>query len=265
MIPAGGVIMTDQPRMLSVLPALVVPDVRAAAAYYRDVLGFRLPDDHGGAEEFAIVDLAPGQGIHLKRGAAADGRVMGAYLRVTQASLAATASALERQGVALTWPLTDQPWQMRELAVTDPYRHLIRWGAELDPDRDRERAAGPRTCPEIPVEDVPGAIAFCRDVLGFAAGGAADHLPYFAIARREGVTLHFTRDRGATATRNRPRAGIWDLCIEASGVEGLARELRARGAAVGRGPVVTGYGMRELEIEGPEGITVCFAEDAEGG
>jgi catechol 2,3-dioxygenase-like lactoylglutathione lyase family enzyme len=237
--------------------------VPAAAAYYRDVLGFHLPEAYDGGQEFAIVDLAPGQGIHLQRGVPGAGRVMGAYLRVTQATLAQRVEALDRQGTALAWPLTDQPWQMREVAVTDPHGHLIRWGAELDPSRDRERAAGPRTCPEIPVDDVAAAIAFCHDVLGFAAN-RSEHEPYFAITRRQGVTLHFTRERGPTAPRNRARGGSWDVCIEASGVEALARELSGRGAAITRGPVVTEYGMRELELEGPEGITFCFGEEVPG-
>jgi catechol 2,3-dioxygenase-like lactoylglutathione lyase family enzyme len=254
---------TDRPRLLSALPALVVPDVRAAAAYYRDVLGFRLPKEYEAAEEFAIVDLAPGQGIHLKRGTAGAGRLMGAYLRVTQATLGETVAALARQGTALTWPVTDQEWQMREVAVTDPHRHLIRWGAELDPQRDREQLGRPRTCPEIPVADVAAAVDFCRDVLGFAAA-PADHAPYFAMARRGGVTLHFTGEKGPTAPRNRARGGIWDVCIEARGVEALADELRGRGATITRGPVVTDYGVRELEIEGPERVTLCFGEDVSG-
>jgi catechol 2,3-dioxygenase-like lactoylglutathione lyase family enzyme len=255
--------MTDRPTLLSALPALVVPDVRAAAAYYRDVLGFRLPEAYQGAEELAIVDLAPGQGIQLKRGEAAAGRQMGAYLRVTQASLAQTVAALARQGTALTWPVTDQEWQMREVAVTDPQGHLIRWGAELDPQRDREQLGRPRTCPEIPVDDVAAAVAFCRDVLGFAAAPAT-HAPYFAMARRGGATLHFTGATSPMAPRNRARGGIWDVYIEASGVEALADELRGRGATITRGPMVTGYGIRELEIEGPERVTFCFGEEVSG-
>jgi hypothetical protein len=86
-------------------------------------------------------------------------------------------------------------------------------------------------------------------------------LPALVVAD---VVLHWAKGPcggGPPARRNRARGGIWDVCIEARGVEALARELRERGAAVMRGPVVTEYGIRELEIEGPEGISICFGED----
>src|SRR5436190_1466903 len=97
-------------QLLSALPALIVPDVPAAVAHYRDVFGFNVPPWCEGAEEFAIVDLAPGQGIHLKRGAPASGALMGAYVRVNGAALAALDEALPRRGANVIWPLTEQRW-----------------------------------------------------------------------------------------------------------------------------------------------------------
>jgi catechol 2,3-dioxygenase-like lactoylglutathione lyase family enzyme/predicted enzyme related to lactoylglutathione lyase len=255
--------MTDHPwQLLSTLPALVVPDVPAAVAHYRDVLGFHVPAEYEGAAEFAIVDLAPGQGLHLKRGEPGTGRLMGAYVRVSRADLARTAAALAHGGANIVWPLTDQRWAMREIGVADNLGHLIRWGAELDPARDRADAS-PMTCPEIPVEDVPAALAFTT-MLGFETIRPGRDVPYFALARRDGVVLHWAKGPyggGPPARRNRARGGIWDICIEARGVEALALELRERGAAVTRGPVVTEYGVREVEIEGPESLTICFGED----
>src|SRR5690242_12365532 len=43
---------TGDPRFQSALPALVVEDVPAAVAFYRDVLGFRVPAEYEGAAEF---------------------------------------------------------------------------------------------------------------------------------------------------------------------------------------------------------------------
>jgi len=152
---------------------------------------------------------------------------------------------------------------MREFGVADAAGHLIRWGAELDPGRDRA-AASPLTCPEIPVEDVPGALAFALTVLGFEPIGPGRDAPYFAMARRDGVVLHWAKGpcgAGPPARRNRARGAIWDVCIEARGVEALALELQERGATITRGPMLTEYGMRELEVEGPEGVSICFGED----
>jgi catechol 2,3-dioxygenase-like lactoylglutathione lyase family enzyme len=251
--------MTSAPRFLSALPAFVTADVRAAVAYYRDKLGFHVPDGFEDADEFAIVDLAPGQGIHFKRGpaAGAGARRMAGYVRMAFDELAVCERDFHHRGVRIVSPLVDHPWGMRELVIEDPWGYQLRYGS----DSDQTAPQGIVTVsPEIPVADAPAAAAFCRDVLGFSDYGAPEDFPQFRIVRREGVTLHWDGGRGAIP-RNRPRAEIWDAVIEVTGLDALAAELAGRGARVHHGPVTTDYGMRELEIEGPEGSTICFAED----
>jgi catechol 2,3-dioxygenase-like lactoylglutathione lyase family enzyme len=242
--------------LLSALPAFVVPDVRAAVVHYTDVLGFRVPDHFRDADEFAIVDLAPGQGIHLKRGRGAP--VQGAFVLLTPAEQERLAADLGRRGADIRASLAGKPWGMREMTVVDHVGHRLRVAAEDGP------GGQPQVWPEIPVADVAAALVFSREVLGFEPIHTAEYQGrmVFAAAGRDGARVHWTP--AEISPRNRGRAGIWDLRIEAKGVDALAAELVARGASVVRGPVTTGYGIRELEIAGPDGCTICFGEDLGG-
>jgi catechol 2,3-dioxygenase-like lactoylglutathione lyase family enzyme len=255
--------------MLSALPALVVPDVEAAVAHYRHVLGFRLPPEYEGSDELAIVDLAPGQGVQLKRGTPAPRwrRQIGAYVRLGLEALEQLAARLERERAEIVSPLADQPWGTRELRVADPAGHLLRFGA----DRAGGAPATPvEVWPEIPVGDPLAAAAFCRDRLGMGPADPAPDSPYFQRSRRQGVTLHwwaappspFVATR--LAPRNRERGPLWDVAIEVTGVDALASELSGRGVEILRGPETTDHGIRELEVAGPEGCTLCFGEDIGG-
>ena len=149
----------------------------------------------------------------------------------------------------------------REFAVTDPDGHQIRFAATSDGSFPGGRL---RLCPEIPAKDASAAVAVCRDVLGFEPFGTSDDLPYFGIVGRDQVLLHWYTARPIPAP-NRTHADIWDVCIEATGVDALAETLGASGVEIRRGPITTEYQMRELEIAGPEGRTLCFAEDLAAG
>jgi catechol 2,3-dioxygenase-like lactoylglutathione lyase family enzyme len=247
-------------RLLSALPAFVTPDVRGAVAWYRDLLGFHVPRGAEEAEVFAIVELAPGQGVHLKRGPAVrpDERRLGGYVRMGWDEIHRAERDFGHRGLRLESPLRDTEWGMREMVVEDPFGYQLRIGS----DSDKSAAAGVVTLvPEIPVKDAVAAAAFCREVLGCREFGPSAEFPDFRMVAREGAVLHWGGGAGATP-RNRPRAQIWDVYILVAGLEALAAELVGRGARVLRGPENTAYDMRELEIAGPEDSTICFGEDA---
>jgi catechol 2,3-dioxygenase-like lactoylglutathione lyase family enzyme len=244
--------------MSSVLAAFVVSDVAAAVAHYRDVLGFRVsPAEVPGV--FAIVDLAPGQGVHLRRGEAGAGRDMGVYVRQSLDELAASAARAQAGG-PIKHPPKDQAWGMREFAVLDLDGHLVRFGADLDGSHPPGQ---PQTSPEIPVDDVDAAVAYSRDVLGFQV---MSHIPgMFAQVRTGGAILHWygnlpQEEHRPPAARNRTRGDIWDAYIHTRAVDDLAARLRPQ---VLRGPETTEYDLRELEVAGPEGCTLCFAEEVQ--
>jgi catechol 2,3-dioxygenase-like lactoylglutathione lyase family enzyme len=239
-------------ELLSALPTFVVPDVRAAVAHYTEVLGFGVPDHFRDADDFAIVDLAPGQGIQLKRGQGAP--VEGAFLLLSPDEQARLAADLARRGADVRASLAIKPWGMREMTVVDHVGHRLRIAAEDRPPGQ------PRVWPEIPVADVAAAVAFSHNVLGFQTVHSADYQgrTVFAAVARDGARVHWMQ--AEISPRNRARAGIWDLAIEARGVDELAGAL-APTASILRGPLTADYGIRELEIAGPDGCTICFAED----
>jgi catechol 2,3-dioxygenase-like lactoylglutathione lyase family enzyme/uncharacterized glyoxalase superfamily protein PhnB len=226
-------------------------------AHYREVLGFRVSRVRDGDDDFAIVELAPAQGVQLKRGSGDP--ALGAYVYMSVEEVERAAAELIRRDADVRSPLALRPWQMRELWVADPAGHRLRVGA--DPAA-REAPGRVRVVPEIPVADVNAALAFSCDVLGFENRFSPPcQQPDFGSAWRGGARLHWTLAPLAPA-RNRARAAIWDVYIEVQDVEALASELGSRGAAIARGPVTTAYGMRELEVAGPEGVAICFAEEA---
>jgi catechol 2,3-dioxygenase-like lactoylglutathione lyase family enzyme len=249
----------SEARLLSALPAFVTPDVPAAVAWYRDQLGFHVPRGAEVAEVFAIVELAPGQGLHLKRGPALrpDERQMGAYVHLAYSELVRLERELGHRGIRPVEALRDTPWGMTEMAIADPWGHHLRLGSATD---KRAPEGIVTVTPEIPVVDAPAAASSCRDRVGFEEIGDGEAYPGLRMMARGQARLHWSGGRGAHP-RNRPGADIWDVYILTAGLAALADELSGRGTRPLRGPEDTDYGMRELEIAGPEDTTICFAEE----
>lgn len=115
----------DHFELLSMRPNLPVRDVSAAVAFYCDVLGFGVTTQfedgsfallHGGGAELAIVreTLPSPQGAYL-------------YVRGVEAVLA----RCEAAGAKIVYPLTDEPWGLRNFVVTDPDGNRIAIGQRL--------------------------------------------------------------------------------------------------------------------------------------
>mgnify|MGYP005863699119 CR=1 FL=1 len=115
----------DDFELLTMRPNLAVRNVAVAAAFYRDVLGFRVTttfDDgsfallHGGGAELALVrDDAPSP--------------QGAYLYVR--GVEALHARCEVAGAKVVYSLTDEPWGLRNFVVEDPDGHRIAIGERI--------------------------------------------------------------------------------------------------------------------------------------
>ena len=119
--------------------------------------------------------------------------------------------------------------------------------------------------PLLQVFDMPAAIHFYRDLLGFELVLTSQPGEYFdwALLRLSGVELmlntQYERERrpaAPDAVRARWHA---DTCLYfgCRDVDGAYRFLREKGLDV-KEPVNREYGMRQLEIVDPDGYHVCF-------
>lgn len=264
--------MTAGIRLLSVLPCLVVPDVEAAVAHYRDKLGFRSCGVYGKQpEQFGIVDRAEGQGFHFKSTASCGtgqgrrnrecpgvggGGTIEAYIRVADADR--LHADYVRRGARIVQPPTNRDYHQREFMVEDHLGNILCFGADttgaFPPD-------GFTTSPELAVADIARTVAFYRDQLGFSRASTFFDPPAYAILGRQGVNLHFSRATpGFQPRSNRPAAEVWDAFVEVVGVDALAAELRSRGVTLTRGPETTFYDAREIEVADPDGYHIAFGE-----
>jgi uncharacterized glyoxalase superfamily protein PhnB len=273
-------------RLLSALPAFVVPDVRAATLHYRDKLGFRIcfvVGEH--PDQFAIVDRAPGHGVHLRSAGGLTGRAnrsrggqaIDAYLHVPDAD--AAHADMSRRGANLLSAPRDEPWGRREFGVADGDGFV--WCVGSDPPgaltgaptgaatgaptgAPTGAAAGERvaTTPEFVVEDVTRAAAWYRYVLGFEVETSGEP-PAYAVARRDGVSVHLSLAPDGRLPASNEVADIWDACFECTGVDALCTEFRGRGARIGRPPTTQPYAMRDFDVHDLDGYVLCFAAEAE--
>lgn len=111
--------------------------------------------------------------------------------------------------------------------------------------------------PRFLVRDVTASIAFYRDALGFRVASSFGEPPAFAIIDRNGRGLHLKQ--GEPRVR-RAREEAWDAYFEVRGIDALVTELRGKARLI-RGPELTPYGMKELDVLDPDGYALCFAED----
>ncbi len=124
-------------------------------------------------------------------------------------------------------------------------------------------------CPLLQVFDMPTAVPFYCDVLGFEvvnhSGDAAEPSREFDFCwlRRKGteLMLNTAYEREYRPEKPDPArvAAHGDTCIYFGweDLDGLYTELRAKGANA-REPKVAPYGMKQLYVTDPDGFGLCF-------
>jgi len=108
--------------------------------------------------------------------------------------------------------------------------------------------------PSIRVEDVPRAIEFYHDSLGFAPvfrNGVT-----FAIVRRDGIELGLMK---AAYTECKP-GGSACYCKLSQGIDTLYAGYQQRGVTILHPLRDESYGMREFMIADPDGNTINFGQ-----
>ena len=110
-------------RFESLSPILAVEDLHHALAFYRDLLGFDLAWCWGEPPELAGICRDAVEMTLMARMDKPAGRAR-VYLRVT--GINALYAGLERAGAAITVPIGDRPYGLRDFRIVDPS------GNELD-------------------------------------------------------------------------------------------------------------------------------------
>lgn len=124
-------------------PVLTVADVSAAAAYFRDVLGFEIdflygdPPVHG---RVMVGDGSWGQPIYIHLSPPGDdeaGQLPTGELRLHVGhDLDGLCSVYRARGARILHEPVSQPWGLREFVVLEPNGHHLRFCAETDDHAD---------------------------------------------------------------------------------------------------------------------------------
>ena len=116
--------------------------------------------------------------------------------------------------------------------------------------------------PVLAMKDLPAAVRFFVDLLGFHAWVADD---YYAYVQRDSAGVRLSkasRDCAEESFDYGPRTFLFYLDVKdlTALVEEIRPRLIAAGLAPGDGPVDQTWGQREWWVSGPEGGLIVFGE-----
>ena len=103
------------------------------------------------------------------------------------------------------------------------------------------------------VDDVLRSVAHYRDVLGFKVGFTYGDPVFYGGVERDDVTIHFQAAHKTQRHRGQGAANIFVTEVDA-----LYDELKSRGAIVLQPPGDRPYGMRDFDIDDPDGKRLTF-------
>lgn len=126
-------------------------------------------------------------------------------------------------------------------------------------------------CPLIQVFDMPTALVFYRDKLGFERvqdSGEGDEIDWCLLRLGEASlmlnTAYEAHDRPAAPDPARIAAhDDTGLFIHATDLDAIYAHLQAHGIAQ-EPPRTVGYGMRQLYLRDPDGYSLCFQHPVTG-
>ena len=107
-----------------------------------------------------------------------------------------------------------------------------------------------RIMPELPADDVPAAVAYYREVLGF---GVNYEQADIGVMDRDEVRL-------LIVARTPAHAGIGSAYVYVRDADALHAELRGRGARVDAEPVSHPWGLRDFCVHDPDGNRITFGQ-----
>ena len=143
---------------------------------------------------------------------------------------------------------------MRMFQLADPDGHTLWFGqsydvpvVELPPGMLRE------ALPELPFDNVPAAVAYYADVLGFRVNYQQEDL---GVMDRDEITI-------LLIARTQRDKGIGSFGAYVENADTLYAELLAKGANVQGEPVSYPWGLRNFQVLDLEGNRITFSQTFE--
>ena len=111
--------------------------------------------------------------------------------------------------------------------------------------------------PQFLVDDLDRAVAYYRDVLGFAFGEPWGG--FYAIGIRDGLELHLKEaPKNAGERRHRREHEHLDAYAGVENIDAFYRQCVANGATVIKPLAETAWGTKDFYVEDPEGYILGF-------
>ncbi len=243
-----------------VMRFLPVADLIRSTAFYRDVLGFQIRD----AEDSVEAVMGPAR-IRFDQGgyAPADwskSKAPGSAILFLQSEgLEALHTAVRARGGKPS-EIERVNWiKMRVFEIRDPDGNVLWFGQSYhvhqdSPSRRDGQPHGLRQAlPALPFDDVPAAVAYFRDVLGFRINYQQADL---GVMDRDAITV-------LLIARTAEYKGIGSFEVYVSDADRLYEELTTKGAKILGPPVSRPWGLRDFTVIDPEGNRITFAQTFE--
>jgi catechol 2,3-dioxygenase-like lactoylglutathione lyase family enzyme len=238
---------------------LFVAELEPMVAFYRDVIGFR-PNDATRTEDWVEFDTGNARFAlhHIPRHAgvkpsAAPREMSSCKPIVTVDDLASARTRLAHAGVTML----DRPWGSWDFV--DPEGNVL--GVREKPQAtqvDHDRSVFESLSAIFSARDLPEALAFYTDVLGFDIGWTWGDPPSYASVCRDGIELNLGPPReGETLAPS-------SVYIVVTEIDAYYARLQARGIValveIGDRP----YGMRDFTVDDPSGNKLSFGQATTG-
>ncbi|MDQ2840249.1 MAG: VOC family protein [Acidobacteriota bacterium] len=243
-----------------VMRFIAVADVAASSVFYRDVLGFEVREEAGGAEatsgpvriRFGNPGYAPGDWDAPRPPGSA-------VLFFQSDDVAEMRASIVGRGGAPS-EIEKVNWiKMRMFEIRDPDGHVLWFGQTYHEEQDSpsRRAMQPRgmrqALPELPFNNVAAAVTYYRDVLGFRINYQQDDV---GVMDRDAITV-------LLIARTERHKGIGSFEVYVDDADALHAELSGKGARVQGSPVSHPWGLRDFSVLDLEGNRITFAQTFE--
>ena len=241
---------------------LAVGDVSRSQAFYRDLLGFEVLSvrEDNGVPAHVEVAYGPARIELALAGTARDSvgqsRPRGSATLFFQTDdVAAMHEAFIARGGHPS-EIEKVNWiKMSMFAIRDPDGHSLWFGQSFqEPSSAVDHKKQLRKAlPELPVDDVPAAVAYYRDVLGFHVNYAQHDI---GVMDRDAVTV-------LLITRTARHTGIGSCYVYIRDADALHAELLAKGANVQGEPISHPWGLRDFDVLDMAGNRLRFGQTFE--